>query len=76
MSDECPTCPQCGHPIDIARASEGACIEVPHAMRDGSVKQIARLASFWFCSYCEWCEEVTARRPLPAASFRPGTVVH
>lgn len=65
-----PACPSCGGAMELVKASEGGQVEESYfpkyPLRDAPLPRRLRAASFWACTGCEYCEEVS-QRGQPAA---------
>lgn len=50
-------CPECGGQVERVRAEEGGVIEERRFTSLNTWRMVARPASFYACTACEWCSE-------------------
>lgn len=73
------TCPQCGEAtlVHVHAWEDGACIEEPIMLNDGSIGRQSRPASFDACSACEYAAEAGSApiRPYLTRSQQPDMTI-
>jgi hypothetical protein len=57
MTKPAGRCPLCGGQTVRVRAEDGGAIEEPLLTLFGGERRLVRMASFYACSACEWCQE-------------------
>jgi hypothetical protein len=63
IKDDAKSCPDCGSALELITAAEGGMVEESYfpkyPLRNEELPRRSRPASFWACSGCEFCEEVS-----------------